>query len=406
MRLDFSFPRRVRLVYFGRIGLGILRNYVTETDVAIYENPRERLNVWVALRMLLSRDLSEFSYYRAFLRWRKPKFVITMEDNNVTFYATKVVMPECTTLAIQNGVRNAHSHSADSNFKTELQHLNQKGYDADVIGTLGGLGSTFYKGALPNSRVRLVEMGHVMNNALSVSGEGDSASSRRLVFISKFPNRGESGVDDEWDSKVIFYMHQAALTAKQYYNVEGIVARNCATIANEHSMQFVVLGKRPAWQVGEYNYFAEHLKGLSWQYLPSSNQASSYEAIRPSDVIVNVDSTLGYELFSRGLRVAFVAARMQAAGHPEIVEQRFGYPLLEESTGPFWTSEATDAEIRRVVSTAISVSEEQWIKMTDSARQMLFQYDRSNTRLCSELDRIGIQNSGPRLWTRELIPLN
>ncbi|MEN9286682.1 MAG: hypothetical protein RIS39_674, partial [Actinomycetota bacterium] len=81
----------MRLVYFGRIGLGILRNYVTETDVAIYENPREHLNVWVALRMLLSRDLSEFSYYRAFLRWRKPKFVITMEDNNTLFYATKLL---------------------------------------------------------------------------------------------------------------------------------------------------------------------------------------------------------------------------------------------------------------------------------------------------------------------------
>ena len=406
MQLDFSFPRHVRLVYFGRIGLGILRNYVTETDVAIYENPRERLNVWVALRMLLSRDLSEYSYYRAFLRWRKPKFVITMEDNNVTFYATKVIMPECKTLAIQNGVRNAHSHSADSNFKIELQHLNQQGYDADVIGTLGGLGSTFYRGALPNSRVKLVEMGHVMNNALSISGEGDSSSVRRLLFISKFPNRGESGIDDEWDSKVIFYMHQAALTAKQYYDVEGIVARNCAAIANDHSMQFVVLGKRPAWQIGEYNYFAEHLQGLSWQYLPSSNQASSYEAIRPNDVIVNVDSTLGYELFSRGLRVAFVAARMHAAGHPEIVEQRFGYPLLKESTGPFWTSEATDAEILRVVNTAISVNDEQWLKMTDSARQMLFQYDRANDRLCRELDALGIQNSGPRLWTRELIPLN
>ena len=406
MRLDFSIPRRVRLVYFGRIGLGILRNYVTETDVAIYENPREHLNVWVALRMLLSRDLSEFSYYRAFLRWRKPKFVITMEDNNVTFYATKLILPECKTLAIQNGVRNAHSHSADSNFKLDLQRLNQEGYDADVIGTLGGLGSTFYRGALPSSRVKLVEMGHVMNNALSVSDEGGTQSGRRLVFISKFPNRGESGVDNEWDSKVIFYMHQAALTAKQYYNVEAIVARICAAVAAEQSMSFVVLGKRPAWQVGEYNYFAEHLQGLSWQYLPSSNQASSYEAIRPSDVIVNVDSTLGYELFSRGLRVAFIAARMHAAGHPEIVEQRFGYPLLEESSGPFWTSEASDSEIRRVIKTAISVNEEQWLKMTDSARQMLFQYDRGNSRLCAELDALGIKNSGPRLWTRELIPLN
>ncbi len=406
MQLDFSLPRRVRLVYFGRIGLGILRNYVTETDVAIYENPRERLNVWVALRMLLSRDLSEFSYYRAFLRWRKPKFVITMEDNNVTFYATKIILPECKTLAIQNGVRNAHSHSADSNFKIELQQLNQRGYDADVIGTLGGLGSAFYRGALPNSTVRLVEIGHVMNNALSVSGEPEAQAIRRLVFISKFPNRGESGIDNEWDSKVIFYMHQAALTAEQYYNVEGIVARHCAELATEQSMQFVVLGKRPSWQVGEYRYFAEKLRGVNWQYSPSDSQASSYEAIRPNDVIVNVDSTLGYELFSRGLRVAFVAARMYAAGHPEIVEQRFGYPLINESSGPFWTSEATEAEIRRVISTAISVDEERWLKMIDSERQLLFQYDCANTRLCNELDALGIQNSGPRLWTRELIPLN
>ena len=406
MKLDLRLPRRVRLVYFGRIGLGILRNYITEQSVAIYENPRERLNVWVALRMLFSGKRTEFAYYRSFLRWTKPHAVITMEDNNVTFYATKLILPECRTLAIQNGVRNAHSHSADSNFKLDLQRLNQEGYDADVIGTLGGLGSTFYRGALPSSRVKLVEMGHVMNNALSVSDEGGTQSGRRLVFISKFPNRGESGVDNEWDSKVIFYMHQAALTAKQYYNVEGIVARICAAIASEQSLKFVVLGKRPAWQVGEYNYFAEHLQDLSWQYLPSSNQASSYESIRQSDVIVNVDSTLGYELFSRGLRVAFVAARMHAAGHPEIVEQRFGYPLLKESSGPFWTSEASDSEIRRVIKTAISVNEEQWLKMTDSARQMLFQYDRGNSQLCSELDALGIKNSGPRLWTRELIPLN
>lgn len=406
MKLDFRLPRRVRLVYFGRIGLGILRNYVTEEDYTIYENPRSRLNVWVALRMLLSGDRSEFSYYRAFLRFTRPEFVITMEDNNVTFYATKVCLPSCKTLAIQNGVRNAHSHSADSTFKTDLQRLHQGGYDADVIGTLGGLGSTFYRGAMPNSRGRIVELGHVMNNALPLAKVPVERRGRRLIFVSKFPNRGASGIDPEWDTKIIFYMHQAALTARQYYNAESIVARACAVVAAEHSLDFVVLGKRPAWQVGEYNFFAEHLQGLTWQYLASNNQASSYEAIRPDDVIVNVDSTLGYELFSRGLRVAFVAARMHAAGHPEIVEQRFGYPLIGDERGPFWTSEATDAEIRRVVGTAISVDEGQWSNLTHTARQLLFQFDAGNTRLCAELDALGIKNTGPRSWTRELIPLN
>jgi surface carbohydrate biosynthesis protein len=97
---------------------------------------------------------------------------------------------------------------------------------------------------------------------------------------------------------------------------------------------------------------------------------------------------------------------MYAAGHPEIVEQRFGYPLINESSGPFWTSEATEVEIRRVVSTAISVDEERWLNMTVSARQLLFQYDRGNSRLCAELDALGVKNSGPRLWTRTLIPIN
>lgn len=404
MKLDFRLPRRVRLVFFGRIGLGILRNYITEQNVAIYENPRERLNVWIALRMVLSGKRTEFAYYRSFLRWTKPHAVITMEDNNVTFYATKAILPSCKTLAIQNGVRNSHSHAADSDFKHDLRRLAGDGYDADVIATLGGLGTVFYRDALPNSSLRIVETGHLMNNALSLNEGPDS--SRRLVFISKFPNRGSQAIDPEWESKVIVYLGDVGLTAQQYYNIESIAARACAMIAKEHSLPFVVLGKRPAWQVGEFNYFDRHLDGLKWEYLPSTFQASSYESIRANDVIVNVDSTLGYELFARGLRVAFVAARMHAAGHPEIVEHQFGHPLIRDANGPYWTAEATEPEIRRVITKAISVSEEEWSKLTHSAKNMLFTFDKGNSLLCQELNRFGITNTGPRLWTRELIPRN
>jgi len=404
MKLDFSIPRRVRLVYFGRIGLGILRNYITETNATIYESSRIRLNIWVALRMLLSGKRTEFAYYRAFLRWAQPHAVITMEDNNITFYATKVLAPTCKTIAVQNGVRNAHSHATDSDFKHDLQRLNKEGYDADTIATLGGLGSNFYRDALPSSRAQLVEVGHLMNNALTLGSAPGTA--RRLVFISKFPNRGAAGVDPEWNSKIIVYLGEAGLTAQQYYNIESIVARTCAIIARERALPFVVLGKRPAWQVGERSFFAKHLADLPWEYLPSTHQASSYESIRPNDIIVNVDSTLGYELFARGLRVAFVAARLHAANHPEILGHRFGYPLITDASGPYWTSEASDSEIRRILETVISVSDEEWSTLTRTARRMLFHFDQGNTLLCRELDRLGIANTGPRLWTRELIPRN
>jgi len=327
-----------------------------------------------------------------------------MEDNNITFYATKAISPTCKTMAIQNGVRISYSHSADSDFKHDLQRLNMEGYDADIIATLGGPGSNFYRDALSNSRAHLIEVGHLMNNALTLASTSDT--NRRLVYISKFPNRGAAGVDPEWDSKIILYLGEVGLTARQYYNIEAVAARACAVMAREYSLPFVVLGKRPEWQVGERNFFAKHLAELPWEYMPSTYQASSYESIRPDDIIVNVDSTLGYELFARGLRVVFVAARMHAAEHPEIVEHRFGYPLITDASGPYWTSESSDLEIRRVLQTAISVSNEEWSTLTRNNRQMLFHFDQGNALFCRELDRIGISNTGPRLWTRELIPRN
>jgi surface carbohydrate biosynthesis protein len=328
-----------------------------------------------------------------------------MEDNNVTFYATKVILPECKTLAIQNGLRKSLSHSPETNFMKELQSVDSLGYDADVIATLGGLGTDFFRAAMPNSRAKVIEVGNLMNNAVYLS-DVDLDGHPRLIFVSKFPNRGAEGIDDSWHSSIFIYSGTTAFTAEQYFKVDSVVARECATIARALSMEFCVLGKRPKWQVGEYNYYTHCLAGLPWEYLPSSSQASSYEQLRPTDIIVNVDSTIGYELLSRGLRIAFVTARMNVAGHDEITEYRFGNPLIQDPSGPYWTSDATPSEIRRVVDYVTNVTSEQWRADSSTARESLLQYDPNNSLLCREFDLLGIKNSGPRTWTRSLIPDN
>ena len=407
MKLDFRLPRRVRLVYFGRIGLGILRNYITEQDVAIYENPRQRLNVWVALRMLLSGDRTEFSYYRAFLRWTKPRAVITMEDNNITFYATKALRPECKSIAIQNGIRHSMSHSTDSSFATELTRVSKLGFGADIIGSLGGLGTQFYSQALPkHSETRIIEVGNLINNATPISQSDAHDTMKRLVFISKYPNRGSGETDPTWDSEILQYIGEVGFTAEKYHAVEGVVARSCAEFAATEGLRFVVLGKRPAWQTGERRFFAKYLRDLEWEYLPSTTQSSSYESVRASDVIVNIDSTLGYEFFARGLRVAFVAARMSHSGHPEIVETNFGYPSVTEPCGAYWTNVASKSEIFRVLQYVTGLEVADWLSRTSTVRDSLLVYDEMNRIFCELLNELRIENTGPRFWTRELIPQN
>jgi surface carbohydrate biosynthesis protein len=407
VRIDFSLPRRTKLVYFGRTGLGILRNYILEEDHVIYESPTARINFWVALRMLFTGKLSEPSYYRAFLLSYRPEVVITMEDNNLTFYATKLILPECKSLAIQNGIRHSMSHSAETNFKTELQRRHDHGYRPDIIATNGGMGTVFFEEALARDvRVKFVEVGSLLNNSLSVSETGASATKGRIVFISKFPNLGKHQQDSRWGNEITQYIGKASFTAASYHSVEGELAQLCADFALNNGLSLAVLGKRPAWQVAERQFFQRYLENYSWEYLPSGTQASSYQAIRPQDIIVNVDSTLGYELFARGLRVVFVCARMTHSGSPHIVEMEFGFPLIIEPCGPFWTNTATHDEVFRVLKYAQSTTGNEWTRVTQSIRERLFLFDEGNSKFCELLDALHVLNTGPGLWRQELVPEN
>jgi surface carbohydrate biosynthesis protein len=406
VKLVFTIPRRTKLVYFGRTGHGILRNYITEEDFVIYENPRETLNFWVALRMLLSSKRSEFAYYRAFLLFYRPEVVITMEDNNITFYATKVILNSCKSIAVQNGLRINLSHSRDATFRTELQRLNQHGHDADVIVTQGGLGTAFYRSSLPNSKGEFVEGGHLMNNAIAIEGVDVFERPKRLVYVSKYPNLRLANSTVDWHSQMMVYLNDTGLSATEYYRVDEVVARTCALIAQEHSLPFVVLGKRPQRQTSEYEFFAKHLTGLKWSYLPSDSQSSSYESLRTGDVVINTDSTLGYEFLARGLRTAFISARLSAAGHPKVRDFEFGYPVITQSRGSFWTNDSSDSEIRRVLEFVMWAEQTEWAEEAKFVCNSIFHFDPGNTILCRVLDDAGVANTGPRSWTRELIPAN
>lgn len=406
MKVVFTLPRRTKLVYFGRTGHGILRNYITEEDFVVYENPRQILNFWVAVRMLMSGKRSEFAYYRAFLLLFRPDVVVTMEDNNVTFYATKVVLESCRTIAIQNGHRINLSFSRDASFRTDLRRLHQLGHDADVIITQGGLGTTFYRLSLPNSKGQFVEAGHLMNNALAMANVGVFEGPRRLVFISKYRHLNPTSTSGDWHSQVMLYLNDTPVTAMDYFRVDAIVARTCALIAREHALPFLVLGKRPQRQTSEYGFFAKHLMGLEWTYLPSDSQSSSYESLRTGDVVIHTDSTLGYEFLARGLRTAFISARLSTAGHPEIRDYEFGYPVITQSRGPFWTNDSSDSEIRRVLKFTMWAEQSEWSEQTKFYRESIFQFDPGNKVFCDILDDAGIANTGPRLWTRDLIPAN
>jgi surface carbohydrate biosynthesis protein len=313
------------------------------------------------------------------------------------FYLTKVFLPSCVTVCLQNGRRDTHSSTPETDIWKSIQQFVAPEQAPDMVLSHGGPWSTYYRSALGDSaQVRAI--GSVLNNAIE---QRLRSASPRMLFVSSFPNLGPDGDLQSTSAATFGYWQQQELTFGNFYRAEGLVAAAAAAIAQTLDLEFCVLGKRPAWQQGELRYYASALQGLPWTYLPAESKSLSYERVSANDIIVNIDSTFGYEMFARGIRVAFISCRMQTAGLPQIRDGEFAYPLITEPTGFFWTNSDAPAEMRRVITAVASMSVGEWDAATRNLRASVMPFDLGNGELCAVLTELGIKTHGPSTWTAE-----
>ena len=395
--LEFIWPRKHRVVFIGSTGESLLKTYVAETDIKIYVGPRAKLNVWIAILTIFSGRWGVRGYYRAFLRFTRPKFVITFEDNALEFYLTKVFLPSCVTVCLQNGRRDTYSSDSETDIWKSIQQFVAPECAPNMVLSHGEPWSTYYCSALGNT-AQVKAIGSVRNNAIKQSLQGESP---RVIFVSSFPNLGNDGDLATVHEKVLGYWQQQELTFGNFYRAEGLVATAAAVVAQTVGIEFCVLGKRPAWQQGELRYYTAVLQGLPWTYLPAESKSLSYERVSVNDIIVNIDSTFGYEMFARGIRVAFISCRMQTAGLPQIRDCEFAYPLITEPTGFFWTNSNAPEETQRVITAVASMSIAEWDAATRNLRASVMPFDLGNGELCAVLTELGIKTHGPGTWTAE-----
>jgi surface carbohydrate biosynthesis protein len=397
MRIEFVWPRKHRVVFIGSTGESLLKTYVAEDDIKIYVSPRARLNVWIAIFATFSGRWGVRGYYRAFLRFTRPRFVITFEDNALEFYLTKVFLPSCVTACLQNGRRDTYSSDSKTDIWKSIQQFVAPEHAPDMVLSHGEPWSTYYQSALGDT-AQVQAIGSVRNNAVKLTLRNESP---RVVFVSSFPNLGPDGNLESTSASTFGYWQQQELTFGNFFRAEGIVAATAANVAQSLGIPFCVLGKRPAWQHGELRYYTSALQGLPWTYLPAESKSSSYERVSANDIIVNIDSTFGYEMFARGIRVAFISCRMHTAGLPQIRDCEFAYPLITEPTGFFWTNSDTPTEMQRVITAVASMSISEWDAATRDLRASVMPFDSGNGELCAALTELGMKTHGPGTWTAE-----
>ena len=100
-------------------------------------------------------------------------------------------------------------------------------------------------------------------------------------------------------------------------------------------------------------------------------------------MIIFIDSTLGYEAFSRGIKCACFPYGCLDENWIKKNQDRppipFGFPGDYKNVGPFWSNLQNDYTVEETLEKVFSYSNEEWKNITNKFISNVMQYDPGNS---------------------------
>ena len=380
-RISFQFPKPVAIVQIHIDGSEILTQYVDQNSISVVD--RSGLNFWILLRCLVRGKFHMLEYSAEVIRVQKPHVVITFIDNDTTFYLLKSLNPSPVYIAVQNGLRHNYAYAYRSGF---IDHLVKAGgrdrLSADLICTFGKGSSLLFEN---NIRAKTLVTGNLKNNSMEIATSGKTEYD--IMFMS------QHAPFDLVNREETIYLNESSVSIQEFYKVEGAVAHFLAQYCKEHSLRFAISGKRGVEDKFEHRFFAQAISELPFVFLPRVDPQSSYINAFNSRLAVVIDSTIGYELLSRGRKVAFLSTRI--IGEPRGVSKDrdtcFGYPNSYSDNGVFWTNNPDPAEYSRILNSLLGMTDTEWAQQIQPYTEELMVYRPGNSEFIQMLQSEGIR---------------
>ena len=378
--ISFQFLHQSPVVQIHRDGIETLTRYIDRSSVSIVD-PSE-LNFWVLFRCLLTAKFNMKSYIAAVIQAQQPRVVITFIDNDTTFYLLKSLLPSPIYIAVQNGLRHNYAYAYRSGF---VDHLVKGGGKdrllADLICTFGKGSSLLFEN---NIRTKTLVTGNLKNNSMEIIVP--SKTEYDVVFMS------QHAPFDLTNREEVIYLNESSVSIHEFYEIEGSVAKFLAQYCKEHSLRFAISGKRGTEDVFEPEFFSRAIGELPYTFLPRIDSQSSYANAFNSRLVVVIDSTIGYELLSRGRKVAFFSARR--IGEPRVVSEDrdtcFGYPNIYPDYGVFWTNNPNPDEYTTILNSLLGMTDTEWAAQIQPYTEDLMAYQPGNSAFIQMLQSEGI----------------
>jgi surface carbohydrate biosynthesis protein len=364
---EWQLPKKSEILIHDASVAEALALYLTKYRVTTLATRGEAINLPCFLRAMLKLGFWKGkllkAYTEAFIQAVSPSLVITFIDNNTGFYLISKSFPNIKTILLQNGLRHNWLDARVGKHK----------YHVDYMLVFGSSIGSYYGAHISGA---VFPIGSLKNNAVSNS---NGVKSDGVLFISQYRGKSKNNSPFCTDGNGEPVYHD------QFYSVEVIALRFLAKWCVENKKSLQIAGVSTEKSGPEPDFYEAILNGCAWEYIPKTEQFSSYKLVGAAEIVVFLDSTLGYESLGRGKKTAALTCRGVSL-NTEFM--KFGWPADLPNNGPFWTNDQNETQFQRVLDYLNTVSDEDWEQTRQKFTTELMEFDPGNTRFIELLDQL------------------
>jgi surface carbohydrate biosynthesis protein len=346
----FSKPKKRKILFYDNINSSLIKKKFHSNDYEILHTRKERLNIIVLIKMLFNFK----NYIYNYIKFVNPKVVLTCVDNDYNFYTLKEKFPNITFIAIQGGYRTQHR-----DFFVKLNELKKKNLlpklKADYIFLYGKTISNEY---LKYIKFKPILLGSFRNNFVPISKNKEMK--KTVLFISQF-RKGEH-------------------LKNKFFNKEAQLLPIIENFCNKKNLKLFIAGCSQTAQQEEKNYFLKIIPSKSWVFLNRKSLLSNFRIIDKYEIIIFIDSTLGYEALARNKKVAVFSSRKISRLNPTEV---FSWSQGIKKKGFFYSNLVSKKEVFRVLNNVSFITKGKWNQKFVNNFREIMSFNYNNKKLFS-----------------------
>ncbi|MDA9625075.1 hypothetical protein N9S55_01685 [Candidatus Pelagibacter bacterium] len=362
-KFTFNKPEKKNFLIYDQIGSDLIRKYLPDSNYNIFSARLEKINLYCLFLSFIKYNFFSFklmrNYTLTYIDLTRPNLIISLIDNDSFLWNVKNFFPKIKVVLIQNGIRAFRKENyKDKHFGEIIRKKNNK-YIVDYIFVFNKYFEKKYK-LFFDCKTKII--GSFRNNAFNYKKQRIKKNS--ICFISQYNKIFEKLNLEIPEKKILkFLSTYAKINKKTIYIVE-----------KTRSNSFL-------------EYCKKYMPYKNWKFidlqLNDKTNFRSYQNALNCELVVTIDSTLGYELISRKQKVIFFSVRNW---NEEFFS--FAWPKKLEKNGVFWTNVYNENYFNKIMHNVHDMSNKNYIKVSKKTLNDYIFLNQDNKIFKQELKKI------------------